>query len=566
MPGFSNMKARLPHSAGAAIAITLLTALAAPAFAAGGGGSSSSSNSSATYGAPSSPLIYPLQGDTSNFGIAQTSFQTAYGNIIQPSWSFSTSSATTGAIALRALCSSPACVSLRGDNGQVNGTAVSGVASAADGRGVFGEHQSFTGTGPGVRGDTWSEDASAVGVLGYVTSNTPGNFSAGVVGTNAGTGGEGIGVWGTQAGTGWGVYGSVTGAGVGVRGRAGANGLGVYGNATGTFGYGVYGFGQTGATGVYGLADSGNGVSGTSGSGNGVYGSSTGGNATGAAVYGANEALGDYAYGVVGGSQSSTGGHSAGVRAFSGAGGYGVYADSGATGVYGKGTAYGVIGESSDGGVALFGNNLGGGSGFYGYSANGPGGVMGSNATEGARFYTRNSSSYALVTGGLANTYGNAYITGRVTATGGCCSIAGTDSGNRQMYAEEATTSRFSDQGFGKLVNGRAVITIDPLYAETVNLSQPYHVFLTPRAFDTAGLAVGNLTSTSFEVREVGGGKGNFEFSWRIDAARKGYENDRMAQAPAPPSNTVPALPSYVRNTDTLPSQAPPPAPPTDQK
>lgn len=220
-------------------------------------------------------------------------------------------------------------------------------------------------------------------------------------------------------------------------------------------------------------------------------------------------------------------------------------------GVYGKATSgNGVYGTSASG-VALFGNNTGSGSGFYGFSANGPGGVMGSNTTEGARFYTRNTSSYAIVTGQLAGTFGDAYIGGDMNVTGACCAAVQTESGGRQMYAQQATTNLFSDQGFGRLTNGRAVITIDPLYAETVSLDQPYHVFLTPYSADTAGLAVVKRTATSFEVQELGGGKGAYEFSWRIEAARKGYEAERMAPV------TQPAQSGKVYELPTIPTTLP---------
>lgn len=222
--------------------------------------------------------------------------------------------------------------------------------------------------------------------------------------------------------------------------------------------------------------------------------------------------------------------------------GIGVVGDgTSGTGVLGYGGAKGVSGQSGNGGIALYGNNTGNGSGFYGFSAGGPGGVMGSQVTEGARFYTRNASSYAIVTGGLTGAYGNVYINGNYQATGTKSARVETAQGARLMYAEEATTNLFSDQGFGQLVNGQAVVTIDPLYAQTVNLKEPYHVFLTPYSADTAGLAVVNRTATGFEVRELGNGKGSFQFSWKVEALRKGYEKDRLEDAGPAPATGGPA-------------------------
>jgi hypothetical protein len=183
----------------------------------------------------------------------------------------------------------------------------------------------------------------------------------------------------------------------------------------------------------------------------------------------------------------------------------------------------------------------------------------------GAVVYTLNSGAYALVTGSPQNGgYGDVLIQGNYEATGTKSARVTTNEGDRLMYAEESTTNIFSDQGFGKLVGGRAVITIDPVFAQVANLSEPYHVFLTPRSFDTAGLTVGNLTPTSFEVREAGGGKGSFEFSWRIEASRKGYEKQRMEPArprPEIPGQASKANPPLVPEPPNFVPKAPTAAP-----
>jgi hypothetical protein len=74
--------------------------------------------------------------------------------------------------------------------------------------GVYGIHNSTTGTFPGVWGETDSLASGAAGVRGKVTSTSPGSLSAGVYGINAGTGSDGVGVRGTHAGGGAGIYGT----------------------------------------------------------------------------------------------------------------------------------------------------------------------------------------------------------------------------------------------------------------------------------------------------------------------------------------------------------------------
>jgi hypothetical protein len=138
------------------------------------------------------------------------------------------------------------------------GDGVVGNANDANGSGVVGLHRAPAGVAPGVEGTTLSKAPSAVGVLGEVDSDSPGEFSAGLRGINNGTGGNGIGVWGSQDGSGSGVYGtSVSGNGIvgevtsttpngysaGVRGinnGTGANGIGVWGSQDGQ-GWGIYG-------------------------------------------------------------------------------------------------------------------------------------------------------------------------------------------------------------------------------------------------------------------------------------------------------------------------------------
>ncbi len=96
------------------------------------------------------------------------------------------------------------------------------------------------------------------------------------------------------------------------------------------------------------------------------------------------------------------------------------------------------------------------------------------------------------------------------------------------LYAVESPDNWFEDFGSGQLAAGKSTIKLDSTFAATVNSSVDYHVFLTPNG-DSHGLYVAKKTSTSFEVREQGGGTSNVAFDYRIVARRKGYENIRMA-------------------------------------
>jgi hypothetical protein len=112
------------------------------------------------------------------------------------------------------------------------------------------------GGNPGVKGESGSTLANAVGVQGTITSTTPGSGSAGVRGQSNGTGSNGAGVWGSQAGSGWGVYGtSPKGRGVfGYATRASGVNYGVYGRSDSSSGYAGYFQGRVRVTGELAIA------------------------------------------------------------------------------------------------------------------------------------------------------------------------------------------------------------------------------------------------------------------------------------------------------------------------
>jgi hypothetical protein len=103
------------------------------------------------------------------------------------------------------------------------------------------------------------------------------------------------------------------------------------------------------------------------------------------------------------------------------------------------------------------------------------------------------------------------------------------DGGSRRVafYAVESPEHWFDDYGSGQLVNGEAIVSLDPTYVQTVNTNMEYHVFLTPRG-DSLGLYVAKETPTSFVVREQSGGKSSIAFDYLVVAKRNGYEQIRF--------------------------------------
>jgi hypothetical protein len=118
---------------------------------------------------------------------------------------------------------------------------------------------------------------------------------------------------------------------------------------------------------------------------------------------------------------------------------------------------------------------------------------------------------------------------GNFACTGSIEPVVSLDGGTRKvgLSAIESPKNWFEDAGTGQLVNGSAVVALDPDYVQTVNTDIEYQVFLTPYG-DCRGLYVSHRTANSFEVHELGGGTAALSFGYRIMALRKNYENIRF--------------------------------------
>jgi hypothetical protein len=119
---------------------------------------------------------------------------------------------------------------------------------------------------------------------------------------------------------------------------------------------------------------------------------------------------------------------------------------------------------------------------------------------------------------------------GNFSCTGSKNAVVPIDRGTHQVgsSAIESPKNWFEDFGSARLSGGVAVVRLDSRFTQTVNAKLEYHVFLTPNG-DCKGLYVNQKTSTSFEVRELGGGNSSVKFDYRITALRKNYENVRLA-------------------------------------
>jgi hypothetical protein len=100
--------------------------------------------------------------------------------------------------------------------------------------------------------------------------------------------------------------------------------------------------------------------------------------------------------------------------------------------------------------------------------------------------------------------------------------------GPRATYAVRATGDWIEDFGTAELVNGQATVTIEPVFAQMVNLAE-YQVFLTP--LGDCSLYVADKAPASFTVKAMGGQRCNIGFDYRLVAKRLGNEQARLEPA-----------------------------------
>jgi hypothetical protein len=317
--------------------------------------------------------------------------------------------------------------------------------------------------GVGVHGDTNSTIESASAVEGMINSTSPGLNSAGVRGINNGTGSQGVGVWGTQNGGGTGVVGT-TPSGIGVLGSS-ADGTGVQASSS------------TGP-GIFASSAGGFGVQGESSTGTAVWASS----GTGTGVYGETYSTENTVYAVEGISQSTA-------------------SQLNTTAVRGMSL------DTTANGIGVWGSQNGAGYGVYGTVTGNGYGVVGSAPT--------GSPGYGLFA------LGDTGATGTKSAA-----VRFTDGRYRKLYCMESPECWFEDFGSATLRNGRAVVRLDPKFAQTVK-TDAYHVFLSAEG-DSDGLFISEKRSNGFVVREQHGGRSTLPFSYRVVAIRKDVKAPRF--------------------------------------
>ena len=127
---------------------------------------------------------------------------------------------------------------------------------------------------------------------------------------------------------------------------------------------------------------------------------------------------------------------------------------------------------------------------------------------------------------GTTNPTATLHVVGDLCVTGQKNAIVPTSRGMTRVYCDESTEVWFTDRGEGKTHNGTAHIDLDPLFLETITVNPDHPLRVHVDVYGTDRVPKIVRGTTGFDV--VIAGEDAVEFSWRVEAKRKGYESNRL--------------------------------------
>jgi len=101
---------------------------------------------------------------------------------------------------------------------------------------------------------------------------------------------------------------------------------------------------------------------------------------------------------------------------------------------------------------------------------------------------------------------------------------------SKEVLSPDTSEVLFEDFGTAALVNGTAIIPINPILSKNILIdkSNPIKVFIQLEG-DCNGVYVASKTASGFVVKELEQGNSNTPFSWRVVANKKSETNNTMA-------------------------------------
>ena len=119
----------------------------------------------------------------------------------------------------------------------------------------------------------------------------------------------------------------------------------------------------------------------------------------------------------------------------------------------------------------------------------------------------------------------NLVVLGNISLKGVFFSEVSDVFGSRRLFGLGSTTLRYVDEGFARLANGKANVSINPILR---GLIKGYNVFLSAEGL-TRGLYVAEKTDSYFIVKSINPNS-NVGFSWMLRGIRKEYEDKLRSQ------------------------------------
>ena len=129
--------------------------------------------------------------------------------------------------------------------------------------------------------------------------------------------------------------------------------------------------------------------------------------------------------------------------------------------------------------------------------------------------------SQPTVSGDL--TTNNLVVLGNISLKGLLYSDVENGFGERRFFGVEESALRYVDEGFSRLISGKANISINPALRGLIG---SYTIFLSAERL-TKGLYVAEKTGSYFIVKSVNP-QSNVAFSWMLRGIRKGYEDEHL--------------------------------------
>jgi hypothetical protein len=141
-------------------------------------------------------------------------------------------------------------------------------------------------------------------------------------------------------------------------------------------------------------------------------------------------------------------------------------------------------------------------------------------------------NKYAVTIQGANSSSEGLYVQGNIDATGTITGSVKTTRGTEAVFYIEGSEVEIYSSGKARLAGGRANVSFDRLFTESVSSEVEVRVTVTP----VGGWSALYLESTSpegFDVRSAAGDK-DAEFHWMACGRRKGYETRPEVTIPEP--------------------------------